>query len=134
MSGRWTMADAVAAQTRMGSIPARLQRASQAPPAPTRKRHNNSKVDWQGMKFDSKHELEDFKGFELERLAGKIRAVIRQVSIPLPGSRRRIRLDFVIVTNEGGIRWVDSKGHAEREWLLKRDVVQQAYGITIETC
>lgn len=128
------MADAVAAQTRMGSIPARLLRASQAPPAPTRKRHGNVKVLWQGQKFDSKHELEDFKGFELERIAGKLRGVIRQVSMPLPGSRRRLKVDFVLVENDGRQRWVDSKGHAEREWLLKRDVVQQAYGITIETC
>lgn len=125
------MADAVAAQNRMAT-PARLQAAMKASPAP--KRHGNRKTLYQGQKFDSKHECEDFKGFELERAAGKIRAVVRQVSLPIAGSKRRIRIDFMIVENDGRIRWVDSKGHAEREWLLKRDIVQQAYGILIETC
>ncbi|HLA60926.1 MAG TPA: DUF1064 domain-containing protein [Nitrospiraceae bacterium] len=122
---RWSAADLVAYTSRGNAMI-----ATDKP----RTRHGNHKIEWQGQKFDSKHELKDFQGFELERLAGKIRSVIRQVSIPLLGSRRRIRLDFVIVENDGRIRWVDSKGHAEREWLLKRDVVQQAYGIRIETC
>lgn len=128
---RWTMGDIVSAQTRMGAA-GRLQRASEAPPAP--KRHNNSKTQYQGQTFDSKHELRDYQAFELERAAGKIRAVVRQVSMPIAGSRRRIRIDFMIVANDGSIRWVDSKGYAEREWLLKRDIAQTSCGIIIETC
>lgn len=128
---RWSMADIVAAQTRM-SVPTRLQAAMKAPQAP--RRHNNYKTQYQGQTFDSKHECEDFKAFELERAAGKLRAVVRQVSMPIAGSRRRIRIDFMLVTNDGRIRWVDSKGYAEREWLLKRDIAQTSCGITIETC
>lgn len=128
---RWTMEDVVAAQNRM-SVPTRLQAAMKAPQAP--RRHNNYKTVYQGQTFDSKHECEDFKGFELERAAGKIRAVVRQVSMPIAGSRRRIRIDFMIVENDGRVRWIDSKGYAEREWLLKRDIAQTSCGITIETC
>lgn len=129
---RWSLSDVVAAQTRMQTVPARLERAMTAPQAA--RRHNNYKVQYQGQTFDSKHECEDFKAFELERAAGKLRAVVRQVSMPIAGSRRRIRIDFMLVENDGRIRWVDSKGYAEREWLLKRDIAQTSCGITIETC
>lgn len=131
MSGRWTMADAVAAQTRMESQPSRLQRASQSPPAPKRGKYGNSKVEWQGQTFDSKHELEDFKAFELQRIAGAIRAVIRQVSMPLPASRRRIRIDFLVVENDLTHRYYDSKGFMTPAWASKRDQVRTAYGIDI---
>lgn len=134
---RWTMADAVAAQMRTGGpqTARRLQRASEAEAAPTRKRkYGNAKVNWQGASFDSKHELEVFKLFELQKIAGELRAVIRQVSLPLPGSRRRLRLDFLLIENDGRHRWVDAKGFATPLWETKRDVVEQAYGITIETC
>ena len=95
--------------------------------------HGNRRVLWHGMKFYSEHELQTFKDFELERISGRIRAVVRQISMPLTGSGRRMRLDFMVVENDGRIRWVDAKGHPTKEWLLKRDLVQQAYGLQIET-
>jgi Protein of unknown function (DUF1064) len=124
---RWTEAD-LARHRHNGSpiaAPAAVER---------RGRNSNRKAEYQGQVFDSKHELEVFKEFELERAAGKIRAVVRQVSMPIAGSKRRIRLDFMIVENDGRIRFIDAKGYAEREWCLKRDLVQSLYGITIETC
>src|ERR1700747_3464628 len=93
----------------------------------------NRKVRGQGQVFDSRHEFEKFQQFELERAAGKIRAVVRQVSFRLPGCKRRIRLDFMIVRNDGSIRWIDAKGPITSTWALKSDQVQQAFGITIET-
>lgn len=138
MATRWSLSDVVAAQNRLASPavapPSKPQSSPQPAAAPARTRHGNRKVEYQGQKFDSQHELQVFKDFELERAAGKIRAVVRQVSMPIAGSRRRIRLDFMIVENDGGIRWVDAKGFCEREWLLKRDIVQAACGISIETC
>jgi Protein of unknown function (DUF1064) len=145
MGARWTLADVVAAKNRINR-PQRREvdiRATPAPAAvdmpaqvavPKRKRHNNQKVFYQGQKFDSKHELRVFQDLELQRAAGQIRAVVRQVSMPIAGSKRRIRLDFMIVENDGRVRWLDAKGHAEREWLLKRDLVQASCGIVIETC
>lgn len=121
---RWTAQDLVLRGFSGIAAPGSVER---------RGRNTNRKVEYQGQSFDSKHELQVFKDFELERAAGKIRAVVRQVSMPIAG-RRRIRLDFMIVTNDGRVRWVDAKGYAEREWLLKRDLVQNLFGITIETC
>lgn len=147
---RWSLADVVAAQNRMsGAIlrkpaePVRPKPTATTPAvppdlaalaSPKRTRHGNQKCEYQGQKFDSKHELRVFQDLELQRAAGAIRAVVRQVSLPIAGSRRRIRIDFMIVENDGRIRWLDAKGFSEREWLLKRDLIQASCGIVIETC
>ena len=96
-------------------------------------KYHNKKVMWQGEQFDSKYELEVWHALESARIAGQYRAVVRQVSMRLPGTRRRMRLDFMIVENDGRIRFMDAKGLETQEWKLKRDMVQQAYGISIET-
>lgn len=140
------MADIVAANARMSAgVPRKplepAPRAATAVPpdlaalaSPKRTRHGNQRTEYQGMMFDSKHELRVYKDLELQRAAGQIRGLVRQVSMPIAGSRRRIRIDFMIVENDGRIRWLDAKGHAEREWLLKRDLIQASCGIVIETC
>lgn len=125
MRPRWTEAD-----VRRAGLQIQQQIAT---PLQKQPRHGNVKVAWQGMKFDSQRELEKFKEFELERLGGKIRGVMRQISIPLTGHKRRIRIDFLIVENDGRMRFVDAKGHPEREWLLKRDLIHQQFGLLIET-
>ena len=96
-------------------------------------KYNNRRVVWQGLQFDSQKELDDYKRLKLQEAAGEVRAVIRQVSFPLQGSTRRIRVDFVIVENDGRIRWMDSKGFVTSEWELKQKLVRDAYGLEIET-
>lgn len=120
---RWTAEDLAKVNTRQrGAIAAPLERS----------KYGNTKVEFQGQKFDSEGELKAYKAFKLQELAGAIRSVIRQVSMPLQGSHRRIRLDFVTVENDGRIRWFDFKGYMTAAWASKRDQVQSAYGITIE--
>ena len=69
---------------------------------------------------------------EIRALAGAIRAVVRQVSMPLPQSTRRIRIDFMLVELNGNVRWLDAKGFETAWWRSKRDQVKSAYGIEIE--
>lgn len=135
MSVRWTAEDLVRINTR---IQAQIANAT-APtsghvnvPVPTKRKYNNQPQRFQGETFDSKKELRDFRHLLLEKAAGRIRAVVRQVSLRLPGTSRRIRIDFMIVENDGQILWKDSKGKASDKWLLKRQIVQDAFGITIE--
>lgn len=126
---RWSEAE-------LGQVSARLRGAIQAPAAGPRKRgkYGNSKVTFQGQTFDSKAELEEWQLLKTQELGGAIRAVIRQVSMPLPGTRRRIRVDFLIVENDGRQRWRDKKGFLTPEWAGKRQQVKEAYGIDIELC
>ncbi len=97
-----------------------------------RGKYFNEKVDWQGHRFDSKRELEKFKEFELQRAAGQIRACVRQVSFQLPGTHRRIRIDFMVVENDGMVHWYDAKGFETQAWNLKRAQVKDAFGIHIQ--
>lgn len=124
----WTEEDLRAVRQRLNQVnhPGRAVRTK-------RSKYGNIKTYWQGQAFDSKHEFEDWKRFEQQRVLGAIRSVVRQVSMPLPGTRRRIRVDFLVVENDGRQRWFDSKGYETAVSKLKRDQVREAYGITIET-
>lgn len=135
MTHRWTAEDVVRVNARISEqianplIQARgFQKIDQRV-----NKYRNKPVSWQGEKFRSIHELETYKEFLLEKLAGKIRAVIREVSIRLPGSTRRMRIDFLVIDNDLSQRWIDAKGAISKEWALKSDLVKQAYGITIST-
>lgn len=129
---RWTAEDVARVTTRLqNQIANPLKVSGPLLPVP-RPKYGNVKVTFQGQKFESEGELEAYKAFKLQELAGAIRSVIRQVSMPLQGTNRRIRLDFVVVENDGRIRWMDFKGFVTPAWAFKRDQVQSAYGIAIE--
>lgn len=53
------------------------------------------------------------------------------MSLPLPGSTRRIRIDFMIVEKNGAIRFYDSKGYDTPMGKLKRQQVFEGYGIEV---
>lgn len=98
-------------------------------------KYGNKRTRCGHIVFDSKREAELYQILKAQELANEIRSVVRQVSMPLPGdSRRRIRIDFMVIENDGRIRWMDAKGYATSEWKLKRDLVEKTYGIKIETC
>lgn len=98
-----------------------------------RSKYKAEKCTYQGLQFDSIKEMRDYKTLELQRAAGAIRGVARQVSITLPGSTRRVRIDFMVIQNDGVIRWLDSKGYQTPEFQLKQKLVRDAYGLEIET-
>ena len=124
---RWTAADLNAAR-------ARLQQHDHGAHGASRKKYGNKKVEYQGRVFDSIKEVNRYQDFEIQRALGLIRAVVPQVSLPLPGTRRRIRIDFMIVELDGRIRWMDCKGFDTPTGKLKRDQVREAYGVEIELC
>ena len=130
---RWTAADVAKVN---GKIRRQIAHATDPVliPGPPKLKYHNHRIVWQGDQFDSKHELEVWQALEAARAIAQYRAVIRQVSLRLPGTKRRIRIDFMIVEHSGQIRWLDAKGYETPEWKLKRDMVRQAYGLTIETC
>jgi hypothetical protein len=97
-------------------------------------KYGNTRVVWQGQRFDSQHELQTWKDLEAQKLCGAIRAVIRQVSLPLPGSTRRVRVDFLVVENDGRQRWLDAKGFLTPTARLKYQQLKEAYGLEVELC
>jgi Protein of unknown function (DUF1064) len=129
---RWSEAD-------LARVSLKLRQAVAQPLEPTtgfqkadrRRKYRNKPLHFQGQNFDSQREFEKWKDFELQRIAGAIRSVIRQVSMPLPGTSRRIRVDFLVIEPDGKHVWYDAKGFETEAWRLKRQQVFDAYGITI---
>lgn len=97
-----------------------------------RPKYRNQRLTFQGLTYDSKKELKDYQDLKSQQALGAIRGVARQVSLQLPNTSRRIRIDFVVIENDGRIRWMDSKGYESKEWALKRQIVKDAFGIEIE--
>ena len=97
-----------------------------------RAKYGNTRCTWQEETFASERERDAYKAFKLQELAQEIRAVVREVSMRLPGSQRRIRIDFLVIEKDGRHRWYDAKGIMTQAWALKRDLVRDGYGLTIE--
>ncbi len=132
---RWTQADVDAVAERASNRRLTQREVTEiATGKPKRSKYRNERIRFQGQNFDSKHELRRWQEFEQQRTLGAIRGVARQVSIQLPGTHRRIRVDFLIVENDGRIRFVDAKGFDNALGHLKRTQVLEAYGITVELC
>lgn len=137
MSARWTQAEVEAVRAKIRNA---RPSSSVALPHPEmmrqiperRSKYGNTKVQFQGQRFDSKRELKVWQDLKWQETAGLVRAVIRQVSLPLPGTTRRIRIDFLLIQTDGSYRWIDAKGFETAAWKGKRQQVREAYGIDIE--
>lgn len=126
---RWTESDLAAARERLNQ-----KHFNGRTPQVKRSKYRSVRINFNGQTFDSKAELEQWKTFEQQKLFGAIRSVVRQVSLPLPGTRRRHRIDFLVIENSGAHRWYDTKGFDTPVGQLKRQQVFEAYGIKIEVC
>lgn len=104
------------------------------PPMPAVKppKYRNKRCEYKGRKFDSKRERNYFIRLENEKAAGMIRGFAHQVTLPLPSGKRRMRIDFMVNTLDNRIRWLDAKGFATKDWLVKRDELEHHLGIRIE--
>lgn len=100
-------------------------------PGQKRKYHNTPTVA-NGIKFPSKRQARDYQNFQVQLANGEIRGYAHEVSIPLANSKRRIRIDHMVVEKNLAVRWLDSKGHPDERWLLKRDLIEAQLGIRIE--
>ena len=123
---RWTEADVRNASARIQQM---IAGATEGPKA---SKYKNIRCVFQGETFDSKRELERYKEFKLMQLSGQIRSVVRQVSFCLPGTKRRIRVDFLVVELDGRQSWYDAKGFETQAWNLKAQIVRDAIGIEIK--
>jgi len=119
-------------RVRLSDLSPEYRAQARAAGASSASKYRNERVEFQGQKFDSRHELVVYLERQRQVLEGTIRAVIRQVSLPLPGTARRIRVDFAVVENDGRIRWEDAKGFDTPMGRLKRQQVKDAYGVEIE--
>lgn len=122
-----------------------------------RAKYGNKKCQWNGLTFDSKHEMERYKDLYLLQKAGDIQNLRTQVAFMLiPEQRERSHelykagpqkgklkpgklierkceyiADFVYLDNKGELVVEDAKGVRTKEYLIKRKLMLYMHKIRI---
>lgn len=101
---------------------------------PKRSKYGNRKVEINGMKFDSKHEAEEYLKLDARRRAGELGVILRQVPFDLPGGIRYYA-DFVAIDREMRVEGVyDAKSEITRKnrvYINKKKQMKALMGIEI---
>ena len=100
---------------------------------PKRQKYGNTRVEIDGIKFDSKHEAMIYKELMLRKQAGEIMAVLRQVPFDLPGGIKYYA-DFCIIMPDHTIQVIDAKSEATRKnrvYINKKKQVKSCLGLDI---
>ncbi len=105
-------------------------------PTPTttkspRHKFSAKKVDYDGIKFDSK--LEGSYYLHLKRLQqfGDVLFFLRQVPIHLLGGTKLV-VDFQVFYADGSCRFIDTKGTETYDFQIKKREVEAIYPFTVE--
>ena len=89
-----------------------------------RPKYGNTKVEVEGILFDSKWEARCWADLLLRQRAGDIGHLERQVRVPLLAINGQIVchmiLDFRWRELDGTVVWADSKGFVTESWNIKR--------------
>ena len=120
------------ARRRTAVVPLRAPVLAGLPPLRATPKYKAKRTIYAGRTYDSKLEARHAAELDLLVRAGKIAAVVPQVSIPVPGTKARMIIDFMLLMPDGTVRWQDTKGFMTREWKLKQQLVEGAYGLRIE--
>ena len=97
------------------------------------RKYRNIPVEYNGRMYPSKAQAAQAAQRDLEVKAGLIRGWLPEVSFPIPGTKRRMRIDELVIMNDGRIRLGDVKGMVPtKDWQLKRELVEKALGIPID--
>ena len=99
-------------------------------------KYGNTKVNVDGVPFDSKREAARWKELRLMERAGEITALRRQVRfelIPKQDGERAVSYvaDFVYRDKDGREIVEDAKGARTREYIIKRKLMLWRHGIRI---
>ena len=99
-------------------------------------KYGNTKVNVDGVPFDSKREAARWKELRLMERAGEITALRRQVRfelIPKQDGERAVSYvaDFVYRDKDGREIVEDAKGTRTREYIIKRKLMLWRHGIKI---
>ncbi len=104
-------------------------------------KYHNTKIEWNGIKFDSVKEYNRYFELKLMEKNGDIKALKRQVSFCLIPSYKLTNgktekaveyiADFTYTTKDGRYIVEDVKGYRTKEYKLKRKMMLDQWGIEI---
>jgi hypothetical protein len=92
---------------------------------------NATKVDFDGIRCDSKREGRYYLQLKLRVAAGEVVFFLRQVPLHLPGGTRLV-VDFLEFHADGTTHFVDAKGMKTEAFKIKKREIEAHYPITIE--
>lgn len=104
-------------------------------------KYHNKKVEYNGMKFDSRKEYAYYTKLKLLEQTGEISALKRQVpfllleKVKLNGKTYRQTkyiADFTYLDKNGKLHVIDVKGVKTQVYQLKKKLMAYKYGIEIE--
>lgn len=102
--------------------------------SPRKRKYGNQPTEYEGRRFDSRHEAQVYECLRLECLAGKHIGLACQAFFYLPGGVKYIA-DFVTHEADGTYRVYDAKSEATRmdkTYRLKKRQMKNCLGIEIE--
>ena len=91
-----------------------------------RHKFNATRVEFDGIRFDSKKEASYYKRLKLRQQSGDILFFLRQVPFHLPGGVRYV-VDFQEFHADGTVHFVDVKGMQTPEFKAKKKMVEALY-------
>lgn len=89
------------------------------------------KVEFDGIRFDSKKEGKYYNELKLRVQAGEVIFFLRQTPFHLPGGTT-YRVDFQEFHSNGTVHFVDVKGFKTKEFIRAKKQVEDIYPVEIE--
>ena len=111
-------------------------RAKKNKPMSKPSKYGNKKVEYDGIKFDSKRECQRYQQLKLMLKAGEISGLELQKKFELTPKNNRFRAmhyvaDFVYLDKNKNLIVEDSKGFRTKEYKLKQKLMFHVHGIEI---
>ncbi|MDR3012618.1 MAG: DUF1064 domain-containing protein [Chitinispirillales bacterium] len=97
-------------------------------------KYGNHRVEYDGIKFDSKKECRVYQKLLLMQHCGEVTKFDRQVTYKLAVSGVHVcsyRADFVVTFRDGRVEVWDAKGFKTKEYQLKKKLIKAVHGIDI---
>jgi len=94
-------------------------------------KYRNKPTYVNGVRFPSMLEANYYKKLVLRQQAGDIKYFLTQVPFRLPGNVKYV-CDFMVVENDGSIKYLDTKGVQTTVFKMKKKQVEALYPVIIE--
>ena len=95
-----------------------------------KKKYGNKSAEYNGARYDSKFESKVAQELDLRKAAGELVEIQRQVTISLDVNGYHVcnyRIDFIATHVDGMVEYIEAKGFATREWMLKWKLFEALY-------
>lgn len=93
-------------------------------------KYGAKRCNYAGNQYDSRAEADIAAELDLSVRVGAILGYKRQVTVPLVVNGKRVtsmRVDFVLELKDGSLEYLEVKGFATPEWLIKRKLFEALY-------